>query len=144
MVEGQEDAVLLPRAFKLAGSELVGTIFGWGSGGQGNVAKIVGLLKDLGFARVAAVLDNNVPETANAIRAAHADVLVAEIPAADIRDKPAGNSSRVEGLLSEDGKTIKEDLKADAKDILDEISEYLKTGRIAAKTDVLKDPGMQS
>lgn len=137
VVEGQEDAVLLPRAFEFVGVKRVGTVFGWGSGGQGNVAKIVGLLKDLGFTRVAAVLDNNVPDTATAIRDMHPDVLVAEIPAADIHDKPQRNSPAVEGLLSEDGKAMKEHLRADATAVLSRVADYLSTGRLPAQDDAV-------
>tara|TARA_B100000378_G_C18057204_1_gene414757 strand:+ start:5866 stop:7737 length:1872 start_codon:yes stop_codon:yes gene_type:complete len=63
VVEGQEDAALLPRAFAESEVRFNGSIFGWGSGGQGNVRRILALLLELGFTRVAAVLDNDVPDT---------------------------------------------------------------------------------
>lgn len=69
VVEGQEDASLLPRVFELAGVEYSATIFGWGSGGESNTGRILALLEDLGFRRVAAVLDNNVPQTVADLRA---------------------------------------------------------------------------
>lgn len=128
IVEGQEDAALLPRAFELADVPITGTIFGWGSGGEGNVAKITLLLRDLGFTRVAVVLDNNVPSTLEAIRAKYPEYLVAAIPAPDIRDKPASDSEAVSGLLDERGRTLKQELKVETANVLSRVSQYLSAG----------------
>lgn len=129
VVEGQEDAVLLPRAFELAGVELAGKIFGWGSGGAHNVVRIVRLLKELDFARVAVIVDNNVPEVVADIRARHSDVMVAEIPAADIRDKPSSSQRpEVKGLLSKNGSVMHDDLRTDATVVFAAVTAYMKTG----------------
>lgn len=140
VVEGQEDAILLPRAFEFVGVELVGTIFGWGSGGAGNVIKIVRLLKELGFSRIAAVVDNNRPDIVRTIRTDYPDVLIAEIPAADIRDKPARKSDEVHGLLSESGKRMHEGLKIDARKVLAGVTEYLMTGQLPCRADLTDGP----
>lgn len=125
VVEGQEDAALLPVAASLVGVDLPGSIFGWGAGGEGNVRKIVALVKDLGFMKVAAVLDNNVPGTASAIRDTHPDVLVVEIPAADIRDKSV-KAKEVQGLLDKHGTKVKAELKQLAKQTLQSVADYLR------------------
>ena len=67
--EGQEDIVLYPMVLeelvkmeKLnAGSaeHLQECFFGWGAGGADNIGRIVALLHDLGFDRVAGIFDNN-------------------------------------------------------------------------------------
>lgn len=125
VVEGQEDAALLGVAASLVGVDLPGTVFGWGAGGEGNIVKIVALLKDLGFTKVAAVLDNNVPGTVKAIREAYSDVLVAEIPAADIRDKRI-KAKDVSGLLDKSGKNIKDELKVATQEVLQSVAGFLR------------------
>lgn len=126
VVEGQEDAALLPVAALLVGVDLPGSIFGWGAGGEGNVPKIVAFIKALGFSKVAAVLDNDVPETAKAIREAHPEILVVEIPAPDIRDKSV-RAKNVTGLLDEGGKKIKDELKESTQQVLQSVADYLRT-----------------
>ncbi len=125
VVEGPEDAALLPMVASLAGVDLQGNIFGWGAGGEGNVPKIIALLKDLGFTRVVALLDNNVHDTAQRIREAHAGVLVEAIPADDIRDKP---EKGVTGLLDERGKVLKEELEEPTRQVLQRLADYLSVG----------------
>lgn len=122
VVEGAEDAALLPTVAELAGVGLKGNIFGWGAGGKDNVPKIVALLEDLGFKKIAAVLDNNAQEAVQRIRDAHPGVLVEEIPAADIRDKP---DKGVTGLLDERGKVLREDLKEPARQVLERLAQFL-------------------
>lgn len=141
VVEGQEDAGLLPKAFALCGVDVSGTFFGWGAGGEGNVPKIVGLLKALGFKRVAVVLDNNVPGTVQLIRETWPDVHVAEIPAADIRDKPSRPPKDVAGLLSDDGKRMHPELQAVARQVLQGVSDYLTAGSSRSEATRLPEPG---
>jgi len=127
VVEGQEDAALLPRAFEELGIELNGSIWGWGSGGKDNVPRIVRLLRGLGFSRVAAVLDNNVPETLEELRSNYPDYLAVAIPASDIRDKPASTFAGVAGLLDQHGREVQSDLIGPAREVLTEVHEYFST-----------------
>ncbi|WP_159448505.1 ATP-dependent endonuclease [Demequina sp. NBRC 110052] len=122
VVEGQEDAALLPRAFEDLGVEMCGTIFGWGAGGEGNIAKLLALLNDLGYERVAAVLDNNVPDTVARIQDQFPNYMAQTIPAPDIRDKPERG---VEGLMDERGRAVKDVHRAEAAATLSEVSRYL-------------------
>ena len=125
VVEGQEDAALLPSVFDQVGVPFNGSIFGWGSGGEGNIERILRLLSELGFVRVAAVLDNDVPHTAERLRKMFPNVLVAEIPAVDIRDKPARNFSGKTGLMDARGKQVKADLVDPAREVLQLVSSHL-------------------
>lgn len=134
VVEGPEDAALLPTVAALSGVDLQGAIFGWGAGGKDNVPKIVAFLKDLRFSRIAAVLDNNASETARRIREAYADVLVVEIPATDIRDKHE-KARDMDGLLDERGKKLKEELKEPTKQVLESVADYLRTGALPDATE---------
>lgn len=125
VVEGQEDAALLPVAFEKLEVKFNGSIFGWGSGGESNVERILTLLKELGFTRVAAILDNDVPATVNRLRGRFPDYLVVEIPAADIRDKPANNFLGKSGLMDRRGKQVKPELQEQARQVLRRVSERL-------------------
>lgn len=125
VVEGPEDRGLLPTVAIEAGVELPGTIFGWGAGGAQNVPRIIALLKDLGFTKIAAVLDDNVPDVVQQIHEVYPRVLVKEMPAADIRDKHE-KSKDVTGLLDERGKRLKEDLKEPTRQVLQSVADYLR------------------
>ena len=69
VVEGQEDVVRYPTVLKelvdagkltqVNASCLRERFFGWGAGGAGNIERIVALLCDLGFERVAGIFDKN-------------------------------------------------------------------------------------
>lgn len=125
VVEGQEDAALLPKVFEQLEIPFNGSIFGWGSGGESNVERILTLLFELGFKRVAAVLDNDVPETVAKLRHRFPGYLVVEIPAADIRDKPANSFRGKAGLMDSKGKRVKPELEGSAREVLQQVSDGL-------------------
>lgn len=127
VVEGQEDAALLPRVFELLDIEFNGSVFGWGSGGATNIGRFLALLEDLGFARVAAILDNDVPDTAAKLRERFPTYLVVEHPAADIREKPAQNFKGKSGLMDERGKAVKPELIENATRVFGLVSDHLRT-----------------
>lgn len=120
LVEGQQDAALLPRAFEQAGVHVPGKIYGWGSAGASNVVRIAALLKELGFLRVVALLDNNVSAIANRIRRDHPEYYVTAIPADDIHDK----DGKV-GLLDPTGSTLKPHLREPLVEVLSGAIRYL-------------------
>lgn len=125
VVEGQEDAALVPRAASLVGVDLPGTIFGWGAGGGDKVTKVIELLSELQFKKVAVIIDNNVGHVVQKILSDYPGFYVGEIPASDIRDKPAESRPRVEGLLDEKGKNLKEQLLPQAKMVFQSVADYL-------------------
>ncbi|MGP3536414.1 ATP-dependent nuclease [Microbacterium sp. RD1] len=127
VLEGQDDAALLPRVAELVGVELGGSVYGWGAGGEGNIEKVLALLKSLDFARVAAVFDNNVPEKVERVRRAFPGYLVTTIPAADVRTKRA-ESAREEkaGLLDKNARRLRDpELAEPTRVVLDEVNAYL-------------------
>lgn len=125
VVEGQEDAALLPAAFEQLGVSFNGTIFGWGSGGATNIPRLLQLLRELGFKRVAAVLDNDVASTFDALERDFPEYLVVTIPAADIRDKPPTSFAGKLGLMDERGRRIKPELAQPAREVLARVSAHL-------------------
>ena len=102
LTEGQEDVLLYPRVAEQLRATIEGSFFGWGAGGAGNIAHICRILKDLGFRKVAGLLDND--KAAEAAKLAHdfPEFLFVSIPAKDIRTKPARDASdEVVGLLDD-------------------------------------------
>lgn len=126
VVEGQEDAALLPTVFEQVGLEPRGNVFGWGSGGgDGGPRRIVGLLAALGFKRVVALLDADKSREVEAIRKEFPGYLATTIPADDIRDKPAVKYEGKAGLLDEKTTMIKPGLKSPTRAVLTSVVEYL-------------------
>lgn len=126
VVEGQEDAALLPIVFEQVGLEPRGSVFGWGSGGgDGGPRRIVGLLAGLGFKKVVALLDADKSREVEAIREGFPNYLAITIPANDIRDKPAKNFRGKEGLLDEKNTMVKPELKSSTRTVLNKVVDYL-------------------
>jgi predicted ATPase len=125
VVEGQDDVGLLPRVFEQADVKPLGTIFGWGAGGgDGNPRRIVALLHGLGFSKVVALLDADKVSEVEAIRMSFPDYFATTIPADDIRDKSENHSSGKDGLLDENGKTLKPALKRATEEVLQSVVNY--------------------
>ena len=108
--EGQEDIVLYPMVLeelvkmeKLnAGSaeHLQECFFGWGAGGADNIGRIVALLHDLGFDRVAGIFDNNKCQLIPDLKKEFPDYVFCSIPADDVRTKlEIGGQAQILGLL---------------------------------------------
>ena len=110
VLEGQEDVV----HYRFVLDHLVGEntlsyedawaledcFFGWGAGGATKIEVILSLLKDLGFARVAAVFDNNEGEKMLAVKKMFPEFCIEAIPANDVRTKPKRTGKKeVIGLL---------------------------------------------
>ena len=125
LVEGQEDVVLYSRLLAATHPRLAQRFFGWGVGGADNVPMIAALLRDLGFKRVAAILDANRQHRIADLQAEFPDFHFAAIAADDVRTKaeqPARNSVR--GLLDEHG-----DLRPEFRDhttrLFQEVAAYI-------------------
>jgi len=102
LTEGQEDVLLYPRVAEQVGLKINGSFFGWGAGGAGNIGHLCRILEDLGFLKVAALLDGDKREEAGALAKQYPNYFFECIPAADIRTKPArAATEQVSGLLDE-------------------------------------------
>jgi hypothetical protein len=100
LTEGQEDVLLYPKIAEQIGTEINGNFFGWGVGGVGNIAGLCTILKDLGFKKVAALLDGKQDVRIRLLRQRFTEYFFDEIPTADIRTKPARPATpEVEGLV---------------------------------------------
>lgn len=124
LLEGQEDVIYFKGALSQIDSAIHGNFYGWGVGGAGNMPTIAAMLNDLGFQRVVGVLDNNVGELIDRLRRSFPSYRFLEIPAQDVRTKPA-HPPREEtiGLLDGEG-TLREGCKAGLADLAREANEY--------------------
>jgi Overcoming lysogenization defect protein-like, TOPRIM domain len=126
LVEGQEDRVRYPLIAAQIGSEFKGEFFGWGVGGFGNFEVCARILSDLGFDRVAGIVDGDHPEVADALRGEFPKYKFFVIPAPDIRTKeetPAKPGK--EGLLDLAG-TLQPQFKSEISQLISEVNAYLK------------------
>ncbi len=126
LVEGQDDAIYLPRVLADLGLPETENIFGWGSGGATNTPTLAKLFLELGYRRVGVLLDDDGrPETqkaADELAGMGPEVKVRRIPAPDIRFKKAVKPrDEVIGLLERDGTRVREELREDATAALQEL-----------------------
>lgn len=102
LTEGQEDVVLYPEVFSQVGFDVPGAFFGWGVGGADKMEKIAAILHDLGFAKVAGILDGDKEHLVKPLQIKFPEYFFATIPAKDIRTKPPrAATDGVAGLLDE-------------------------------------------
>jgi AAA15 family ATPase/GTPase len=102
LTEGQEDVLLYPKIAVQLQTDISGSFFGWGAGGVGNVANLCVILQELGFKKVAALLDGNQTLKLRLLKKRFPDYFFEEIPAADIRTKAARPATgQVEGLVDQ-------------------------------------------
>ena len=114
VVEGQEDVVHYPRVLanlveegelsQETAARLGERFFGWGAGGAEKIERIVALLDDLGFERVAGIVDRNKSDLTPGLQSRFPAYTFHAIPADDVRTKPGvdGRES-IHGLLDEHG-----------------------------------------
>jgi hypothetical protein len=89
LFEGQEDVVVFQSIAQQLHLELPGAVYGWGVGGHTNFPVVCHLLKELGFKRIAAVLDAGTEETRKILAQKFPEIAVFTLPTPDVRDKPA-------------------------------------------------------
>lgn len=85
LAEGQEDVILYPLVAEQIGIPIIGSFFGWGAGGAGNIRYLCCGLSDLGFRKVAALLDGDKAAEAQRLRKLFPEFFFGCIPAKDIR-----------------------------------------------------------
>lgn len=99
LVEGQEDVMLYPTVLHELGIDLRAQFFGWGVGGASKMSAISQLLKDLGYLKVAGILDAGKEKELVELQSKFQDYHYAAIPAVDVRTKKEGDKEVREGLL---------------------------------------------
>lgn len=119
LTEGQDDVMLYPVvASQLPIKRMPGNLFGWGVGGAQNVQHFCHILTDLGYKKVAVLLDNDQEDQIAPLQDKFSSFLFFTIPAKDVRDKDRVSAREpVVGLL-EKGRTLREEYKIAMQDIL--------------------------
>lgn len=122
LVEGQEDVIFLNLVFNHIGKQLNGDFYGWGVGGADNTEKVVTMLSDLGFKKVAVIFDNNKSQLIPNLEQKFQPYFFKNIPTDDVRDKPDKN---IEGLIDYGGKKINEKHIDAINQLCEEVNAYL-------------------
>ena len=115
VVEGQEDVIYYPRVLRNLVDEgklssdfetfFQERFFGWGAGGASKIEIISALLNDLGFQRVAGILDMNEEHRIPKLQSDFENYTYLAIPADDVRTKSGSSGAgQTVGLLDDKGK----------------------------------------
>ncbi len=140
VVEGQEDAIFYPYVLdQLTGADLVTEtdalkvkerIFGWGAGGADKIERIVTLLSDLGFRKVAAIVDKDKEQELTRLGEKNRRYLFNAIPADDVRtkdgcpEKDCNCRTEKKGLLDETG-VLRPEFRDETAEMFERINSYL-------------------
>ena len=126
IVEGQEDVVFFNLIAHELNIELSGTFFGWGVGGAEKMPAVAQLLDELGYRRVAGILDGNRSDLASSLSEAYPAFRFTAIPADDVRTKAARTAkSAVDGLTDASGH-VKAEYRSAINSILSALNDYFK------------------
>lgn len=131
LTEGQDDVSYLPRVLGDLGLPEVDNLYGWGSGGVGNIPLLAQLFVELGFTKIGAILDDDgnpgTIASLEKLQAMSPIVVVRQIPAPDIRHKDAVTESpEVRGLLDEGNKTVRTELREAAIEAITTVIDHVK------------------
>lgn len=112
LVEGQEDVIMYKLASESVQIPLCGTFFGWGAGGAPKIPKVLRLLQDLGYAKVAVIFDGDKISDKEELSQTYPQYNFFNISTDDVRDKKAiVNRPAKAGIM-----TIKGELKDEHKE----------------------------
>jgi len=115
-VEGQEDMGLIKKFIKEKSFEYKFEIFGYGSGGAGNIIAFLEMAKDLGI-NAGAIFDGNQAELEQKAKTNFPSFCIKKLSKDDIRDKfdDLGKQTK-DGLFDKDG-----NIKAECEDAMKQI-----------------------
>lgn len=122
LTEGQDDVMLYPVvASQLPIGHVPGHIFGWGVGGAGNMRHMCQMLQNMGYRKVAGLLDSDQAANIPRLEDAFPSYMFFAIPAKDVRDKDAVEArDEVTGLLYE-GKELREEYRDEMQHVFEAI-----------------------
>lgn len=125
IVEGQEDVLLFPDIASQLNTAISASFFGWGAGGASNIGHICFFLRDLGFKKVAAILDGDKVEEIPELERNYPDYHFVHICADDIRTKKARKATEaVDGLL-DDKRIIKNEHREHTLQLIEGLNQYM-------------------
>jgi hypothetical protein len=126
LVEGQEDVIFYQRIQDYLQIPLNGTFFGWGVGGADKMGKVAQILSDLGFRKVAGIVDGNKVDLLDKLRNDFSAFRFFSIPAADVRTKAAvAAKAPVEGLLDDNNAEVRAQHVAPTHELFEQLNDFL-------------------
>jgi len=126
LVEGQEDVIFYKRILNQLEIDINGNFYGWGTGGAENIEKIAQMLADLGFKKVAVILDGNKKDDSMRLKTKFREYSFHCIPTDDVRDKKATAAKpAVVGLIDSGGKRLKEEYRQEVIKLFNDVDSYL-------------------
>lgn len=129
LVEGQEDVVCYRRIADDLGIQLPGEFFGWGVGGAEKMETIARLLRELGYQKVAGVLDGDKLQVAERLGAAYPGYKFLCIPMDDVRTKPARNARPEKQGLLDEHMSLRVDMREAVTRVFNQIRTYMAAGQ---------------
>ena len=125
IVEGQEDVLFFPEIARQLDTEISASFFGWGAGGASNINYICELLENLGFKKVAAILDGDKKMDVSKLKKQFPKYHFSHINADDIRNKKRRPATKaVKGLLDNQRK-VKKEYKEDTIQLIQKLNTYM-------------------
>ena len=125
LVEGQEDVVMYNMASNALNIPLEGVFFGWGAGGAPKMPKVLKILQDLGYKKVAVIYDGDKEMERQEMSAAFPQYNFFSISTDDIRDKKAiTNKAAKCGMMTQGGE-VKEEYIEEMRELLNSINDKL-------------------
>ena len=123
LVEGQEDVVFFPKVLSDLDLDMTGELFGWGVGGADNMSIVSSILSDLGFTKVAGIVDCDRADVLPQLVAAFPTFHFVAQPADDIRFKP--HTPEKSSLLEPAGVTVRPDFRQPMTELIEGVNAYL-------------------
>lgn len=128
LTEGQEDVIFLQDVLNQLGVSINGEFYGWGVGGAEKMRRIARVLEDLGYERVAGILDNDKPAELVRLKAEFPDYFFGHIPADDVRQKDERTIAPKYGLVDK-ARKLRPELEVETAALFDEVRSYLDSTR---------------
>lgn len=121
--EGQEDVVFWPSVHK--DFQAAYNLYGWGAGGASNIRWVLELLRDLGFEKVAAILDSDRAADVEQLSLAFPTYFTRAIEAPDIRTKKATAAKAQKLGLLNDRKEVRPEYAEATNSLLCELTNFM-------------------
>lgn len=125
LVEGQEDVMMYTLASESVQIPLCGNFFGWGAGGAPKIPKVLKVLQDLGYSKVAVIFDGDKKRDKEELSQKYPQYSFFIITTDDVRDKKEiVNKPAKSGLMNSKGE-VKEEHKDEIRMLFENINKSL-------------------
>ncbi|MGJ5619445.1 ATP-dependent nuclease [Sulfitobacter sp. MF3-043] len=124
LVEGQEDVMYFPKVLNDLGLEIDAEFYGWGVGGATKMGTIAAILNDLGFSKVAGILDGNLSDHIPSLQEQFREYHFVSHPADDVRYKK--DRPELTSLLDEKNKSVREEFRQETTTAITAVRQYFK------------------